>query len=135
MFEHRPLRGLAHQAAERKQEPEFGNEDRFRIDQSRALGCDRRGRQDENDRGKQKNRRHTAIEAAPEYSPGQTGGLLSFHDHGFRPRESTHDRRLWSRSMPRGQNIELFEFLSRAALAGRKGGEVVLLKRGACRKR
>ena len=54
MFEHRPLRGLAHQAAEQKQEPEFGNEDRFRIGRSCSLGCDRRGRQDENDRGKQK---------------------------------------------------------------------------------
>ncbi len=49
-----PLRGLAHQPADQKQEPELGDEDRFRTDRSGALGCERRCRDGDNNRGKQK---------------------------------------------------------------------------------
>jgi hypothetical protein len=51
-----PLRGLAHQAADQKQEPELGDEDRFRTDRGGALGRERRRRHGDNNRGKQKTR-------------------------------------------------------------------------------
>jgi hypothetical protein len=49
-----PLRRLTHQAADHKQEPELGDEDRFRIGRSGVICCERRSRQEENSRGKQK---------------------------------------------------------------------------------